>query len=75
MKLLQALQPIATEKNISLAQLAINWTMQQPAVTSVMVGARNAAQMTDNVKAALFTLSIGEIALINNALLQMDLKL
>lgn len=75
MKLLHILQPIADEKNISLAQLTINWTMQQPAVTSVLVGARNAEQMADNVMATSFTLSAAEIAFINNALSQMDLKL
>lgn len=75
MDLLAAVQPIANERNISLAQLAINWTMQQPAVTSVLVGARNAEQMLDNVKAASFVLSAEELKSINDALAQLDLKL
>ena len=75
MKLLASIQSIADERSISLAQLTINWTMQQPAITSVLVGARNAEQMLDNVKAAAFTLSADELATINAALQQMDLKL
>jgi aryl-alcohol dehydrogenase-like predicted oxidoreductase len=75
MNLLEAIQPIADERGISLAQLAINWTMQQPAVTSVLVGARNAEQMLDNVKAASFVLSAEELKRINDALSKMNLKL
>ncbi|MFP5040877.1 aldo/keto reductase [Parasediminibacterium sp. JCM 36343] len=75
MKLLASVQSIADERQVSLAQLAINWTMQQPAITSVLVGARNAEQMLDNVKAASFTLTPAELAIINAALQQMDLKL
>jgi len=75
MKMLDQINYIAVERGISLAQLAINWTMQQPAVTSVLVGARNAEQMLDNVKATSFLLSLNEMNPINSALAQMDLKL
>ncbi|TCC88699.1 aldo/keto reductase [Pedobacter frigiditerrae] len=75
MKVLENIQQIATDRNISLAQLTINWTMQQPAITSVLVGARDAAQMLDNVKAASFKLTPTELAIINTALLDMDLSL
>ena len=75
MKMLETIQPVADERGISLAQLAINWTMQQPAVTSVLVGARNREQMLDNVKATTFTLSGEELAQINAALSQMNLNL
>lgn len=75
MKVLENIQQIATARNISLAQLTINWTMQQPAITSVLVGARDAAQMLDNVKAASFKLTPAELATINTALLDMNLSL
>lgn len=75
MKMLALIKPIADDRGISLAQLAINWTMQQPAVTSVLVGARNAEQMLDNVKATTFTLSEHELACINTALAQMNSQL
>ncbi len=75
MKMLETIQPIAAAREISLAQLTINWTMQQPAITSVLVGARNAEQMLDNVKAVSFKLTADELETINNALAGMDLKL
>ncbi len=75
MKMLDNINQIAQERNISLAQLTINWTMQQPAITSVLVGARDATQMQDNVKATSFKLTQEEISMINEALLQMNLSL
>ncbi len=75
MNMLESIKTIADERGISLAQLAINWTMQQPAITSVLVGARNAEQMIDNVKATTFTLTEKELSTINAALTTMNLKL
>lgn len=75
MRLLDAITPIAESRNVSLAQLAINWTMQQPAVTSVLVGARDANQVLDNVKAAGFRLTGDELDAIDAALCQMQLQL
>jgi aryl-alcohol dehydrogenase-like predicted oxidoreductase len=74
MKMLNEVEHIAIARDISLAQLAINWTMQQPAITSVLVGARNEEQMLDNIRATYFKLSEQEITTINSALDQMQLK-
>ncbi|MBC7887352.1 MAG: aldo/keto reductase [Ferruginibacter sp.] len=73
MYLLNDLKTITDDRGISLAQLVINWTMQQPAITSVLVGARNAEQMLDNVKATSFLLTEGEINIVEEALQQMNL--
>ena len=75
MNMLQTIQPIADARGISLAQLTINWTMQQPAITSVLVGARNAEQMLDNVKAVSFKLSEEELQLIQIALSKMNIQI
>jgi aryl-alcohol dehydrogenase-like predicted oxidoreductase len=75
MAMLEELQPIASNRNVSLAQLAINWTMQQPGVTSVLVGARDATQMLDNVKATEFTLTSEELLTINHALSKLVIEL
>ena len=45
-----------------MAQVALAWTAAQPAVTSVILGARTRAQLADNLGAADLTLSAGEIA-------------
>ncbi|MEU8345816.1 voltage-dependent potassium channel beta subunit, animal [Actinomadura meyerae] len=48
----QNLKPIADELGLSMAQLAIAWTLQNPNVSAAIVGASRPEQVTDNVKAA-----------------------
>lgn len=74
MKMLDEIGEIANERKITLAQLAINWTMQQPAVTGVLVGARNKTQLLDNVKAASFNLTAEELDKIDNAYSKLNCK-
>ncbi|MFB4307922.1 aldo/keto reductase family protein [Actinomadura sp. GTD37] len=48
----QNLGPIADELGLSMAQLAIAWTLQNPNVSAAIVGASRPEQVADNVKAA-----------------------
>lgn len=48
---LDVLVPMAAEKNTSVAQLALAWVMQQPAVSTVIIGATKPHQLQDNLKA------------------------
>ena len=48
----QQLQPIADEAGLSMAQLAVAWVLQNPNVSSAIVGASRPEQVTENVKAA-----------------------
>lgn len=48
----QDLRPIADELGLSMAQLAIAWTLQNPGVSAAIVGASRPEQVTDNVRAA-----------------------
>ncbi|WP_433468424.1 aldo/keto reductase family protein [Spirillospora sp. CA-128828] len=48
----QSLKPIADDLGLSMAQLAIAWTLQNPNVSAAIVGASRPEQVTDNVKAA-----------------------
>jgi aryl-alcohol dehydrogenase-like predicted oxidoreductase len=66
--LLQEIKPIADRHNATLAQLVINWTMQQPGISCVLAGARNAKQMKDNAGALRFNLRPEEINDIKAAL-------
>ncbi|WP_373058416.1 aldo/keto reductase [Zunongwangia sp. H14] len=50
--ILDVLKPMAESKNASAAQLSIAWLLQQAAVTSVIVGAKNADQLEQNLKAS-----------------------
>ncbi|MEU4512633.1 aldo/keto reductase family protein [Nonomuraea wenchangensis] len=48
----QELKPIAADLGLSMAQLAIAWVLQNPNVSSAIVGASRPEQVRDNVKAA-----------------------
>jgi aryl-alcohol dehydrogenase-like predicted oxidoreductase len=51
-QVLDALNEVAAELNISVARLSLAWLLHQEAVTSVIVGARRLEQLEDNLKAA-----------------------
>jgi voltage-dependent potassium channel beta subunit len=48
----QELEPVAKEAGLSMAQLAIAWVLQNPNVSSAIVGATRPEQVHDNVKAS-----------------------
>ncbi|NUR08324.1 MAG: aldo/keto reductase family protein [Nocardioidaceae bacterium] len=52
----QQLQPVADEAGLSMAQLAVAWVLQNPNVSSAIIGASRPEQVTENVKAAGVTL-------------------
>lgn len=72
---LDSLKPLTEKWDCSLSQLVINWTMQQPGVTSVLVGARDKCQMLDNAKSLTFLLDQEDMKTINSLLNQLNLDL
>jgi aryl-alcohol dehydrogenase-like predicted oxidoreductase len=52
----QQLKPIAKEAGLTMPQLAIAWVLQNPNVSSAIVGATKPEQVRDNVKASGVTL-------------------
>ncbi|MEJ1241345.1 aldo/keto reductase [Chryseolinea sp. T2] len=60
-EMLDRIKIIAAKYNASLAQLIVNWTTRQPAMDCVLVGARDEAQVLDNVKSLSFTLTDDEV--------------
>ncbi len=64
---LDKVRPIAEKHGVSLAQMVINWTIQEPGITAALVGARNAEQAEHNAKALTFKLSPQERAEIRHA--------
>ncbi|MEP4079366.1 aldo/keto reductase [Haloferula sp.] len=50
-KTLLALNEIANEKGMPLHHLALRWVMDQPGVTSALIGARTVAQLDDSLAA------------------------
>ena len=54
----QQLQPIAAELDLSLAQLAVAWVLQNENVASAIIGASRPEQVAENVKAAGVTIPL-----------------
>ncbi len=48
----QALRPVADEAGLTLSQLAVAWTLQNPGVSAAIVGATKPEHVRENVKAA-----------------------
>ncbi|MCV2393115.1 aldo/keto reductase [Actinotalea sp. M2MS4P-6] len=57
-----ALTEIGEAHEVSAAQVALAWLLAQPAVTSVILGARRLDQLTDNLAAASLTLTTSDLA-------------
>jgi aryl-alcohol dehydrogenase-like predicted oxidoreductase len=54
---IDGLKPIAEDKGITLSQLSLAWCMQQPGITSPIIGPRTMEQLEDNLKAADVTIT------------------
>jgi aryl-alcohol dehydrogenase-like predicted oxidoreductase len=50
-KLLGVLEGVARELSTTMTAVALRWLVQKPAVSSVIMGVRNVAQLDDNLKA------------------------
>ncbi len=64
----RALAPIAADHGLSMAQLAIAWTLSNPAVSAAVVGASRPEQLADSAKAAGVTLDAAALEAIDEAL-------
>ncbi len=65
--IIDVMEPIAQAKNVSVAQIALAWLLHQPAVTSVIIGAKNNNQLEDNLKAVDVVLNEDELKKLNEA--------
>jgi aryl-alcohol dehydrogenase-like predicted oxidoreductase len=70
---LNRIKPIADQKNITLSQLVILWTLEQPGITITLVGARNKEQAAENAQALETTLTNDEIAIISGHLDKLEI--
>ncbi len=64
----QHLRPIADEAGLSLSQLAVAWTLQNPNVSAAIVGATKPEQVRENAKASGVTLDPAVLARIDAVL-------
>jgi aryl-alcohol dehydrogenase-like predicted oxidoreductase len=59
----RALQPIAKETGCTLAQLSLAWCLNNPNVSTVIVGASRVDQLQENLKSAAFVSKLTPITL------------
>lgn len=64
----QELKPVADGAGLSMAQLAIAWTLQNPNVSAAIVGASRPEQVTENARAAGVKLDAGVLKRIDDVL-------
>jgi aryl-alcohol dehydrogenase-like predicted oxidoreductase len=62
-----AVQKVAEGRGVSMAQVALAWLHDRPAVTSVILGARTLEQLQDNLGAAGLHLSEEEVEALDAA--------
>jgi aryl-alcohol dehydrogenase-like predicted oxidoreductase len=55
-KIVAELEKVANELDRSMAQVAMNWTVNRPGIATVIVGATRLSQLEDNLKALDFTI-------------------
>jgi aryl-alcohol dehydrogenase-like predicted oxidoreductase len=63
------LEPLAKEVDLSLAALAVAWVLQNPNISSAIIGASRPEQVADNVKAAGVKLDAGLMTRIDEIIL------
>ncbi len=61
-RIIDAAGPIAAAHDASVARVALAWLLHQPAVTSVIIGAKTREQLLDNLACVDLQLASGELA-------------
>ncbi|MVM31232.1 aldo/keto reductase [Spirosoma sp. HMF4905] len=70
---LEKISPLANEKQCTIGQLVLKWTIEQPGITIALAGARNEKQALENAAAADVELAPSELALITSQLNELKL--
>ncbi|BCB19812.1 aldo/keto reductase [Bosea sp. ANAM02] len=65
--IVDVLDAVAGETGRSVPQVAINWLLQRPTVSSVIIGARNEQQLRDNLGAVGWNLTAEQVARLDAA--------
>ena len=66
-RVVDALDGIAAETGKSVPQIALNWLLQRPTVSTILIGARNEAQLRQNLGAIDWNLSHDQITRLDAA--------
>ena len=66
-KVVDAIDAVAKQTGQSVPQIALNWLLQRPTVSSVILGARNEEQLRQNLAAASWNLTPEQVASLDAA--------
>ena len=66
-QVIDALDEVAAETGKPLPQVALNWLLQRPTVSTVIIGARNETQLRQNLAAADWNLTKAQVAKLDAA--------
>lgn len=66
-RVIDAVAQVAASRGLSMAEVALAWVNNRPAVVSTIIGARTTAQLDANLRAAGLELSAAESALLDEA--------
>ena len=66
-RVVDALDEVAAETGKSVPQIALNWLLQRPTVSTVVIGARNEEQLKQNLGAVGWNLSKEQVAKLDEA--------
>jgi aryl-alcohol dehydrogenase-like predicted oxidoreductase len=63
--IIEVMEQIARNHNVSVATVALNWVIIQPGITSTIIGAKTLEQLNDNIKAVHLELTPDEVKQLN----------
>ena len=66
-RVVDALDSVAKETGKSVPQIALNWLLQRPSVSNVVIGARNEEQLRQNLGAVGWNLTPAQVATLDKA--------
>jgi aryl-alcohol dehydrogenase-like predicted oxidoreductase len=66
-RVVDAIDKIVAETGKSVSQIALNWLLQRPTVSTVIIGARNEEQLKQNLGAVGWTLTTDQMQRLNAA--------
>ncbi len=65
--IIEAIDEIARETGKSVTQIALNWLLQRPTVASLIIGARNETQLSENFGAIGWALTADQVQRLDKA--------
>jgi aryl-alcohol dehydrogenase-like predicted oxidoreductase len=66
-RVVDALDDVAKETGKSIPQIALNWLLQRPTVSTIVLGARNEVQLKDNLGAVGWSLTAEQVKTLDKA--------